>query len=101
LNNGLSINIKKILLDLGANGKLNKLSHHQLKQIIENFSESDEKEDSDTAYLFNDHAKLFLALNNKKQSTKDLYDYNTITMIGKYTDINTLTFEDIDYNWLD
>lgn len=94
------VNIKKILLDLGANGKLNKLSHHQLKQIIENFSESDEKEDSDTVYLFNDHAKLFLALNDKKQSTKDLYDY-TITMIGKYTDINTLTFEDIDYNWLE
>lgn len=94
------VNIKKILLDLGANGKLNKLSHQQLKDIIENYTGNDDPDDDEKPYLFKDHAELFLSLNDKKKSTKELYEY-TITMIGKYADIDTLTFDDIDYNWLE
>jgi len=95
-----TINIKKILLDLGASGKLNKMSQLQLKNYINNYTGSDNNQDEELPYLFIDHTKLFLSSHDKKESTKGLYQY-TISTISKFTDINTLTFEDIDYNWLE
>lgn len=71
-----------------------------MEDIIENYTGNDDPDDDEMPYLFKDHAELFLSLNDKKKSTKELYEY-TITMIGKYADIATLTFDDIDYNWLE
>lgn len=92
------INIKKILLDLGANGKLNKLSHQQLKNIIENYSETDEIDDREKPYLFKDHFDKFISRKNNPR-TIELYQ-GTYNKVEKFSEINTLTFEDINTSWL-
>lgn len=92
------VNIKKILLDLGANGKLNKLSHQQLKEIIENFSGSDEINEEEEPYLFKDHFDKFLSRKDNPR-TIELYQ-GTYNKIIKASDIDALTFEDINVSWL-
>ncbi|MBB4036534.1 site-specific recombinase XerD [Dysgonomonas hofstadii] len=91
------INVKKVLLDLAANGKINNLSHQQLKNIIENYNDSNEPDD-ETPYLFKEHLERFISTKEKK-NTKDIYRA-TLNKIKKHTDIDNLTFEDINLSWL-
>ena len=92
------VNIKKVLLDLGANGRLKKLSHQELKDIIENYSETGEMGDSEKPYLFKDHFGKFI-LNKDNARTKDIYQA-TLNKIKKYADIDNITFDDINLSWL-
>jgi len=92
------VNIKKILLDLGANGKLKKLSHQQLKEIIENYSGDEAPDDNEKTYLFKEHYQKFLS-NKSNPRTRDTYKA-TYTKIANFSDTDTLTFKDMDLSWM-
>jgi len=91
------VDTKQLLLKLDADGLLKSMSPKRLKERIENIRELDVPVATDL--LFKDHATSFIEKLNKK-STKDLYQY-TLNTIAKHTNLNKLTFEDIDYAWLE
>jgi len=91
--------VRNLLLNLKMEGILRALSPAQLKKRIENITPEEELNNNTEELLFNDHALKFIKL-NKKDSTKGLYQY-TLNTIAKYTDLKTLKFKNIDYNWLE
>jgi len=92
------VNIRKILLELGASGKLNKLSHKQLKDIVNNYSEDDDVNNSEKQYLFKTHYDKFIS-NKKNPRTIETYQ-GTFSKVQKISDIDLLTFDDMDIMWL-
>lgn len=54
------VNIKKTLLNLGAKGELPKLSHQQLKKIIENQQLNKDESLDEKPYLFKTHFDKFI-----------------------------------------
>lgn len=91
------INVKKMLLTLDMDGKLKSLSPKQLKDKIE-FSASIEQPDVESPYLFKVHITKYIA-NKTNPRTKELYSY-TLNKIKEFTDIETLTFEDMNFAWM-
>jgi site-specific recombinase XerD len=85
-------------LDLDVNGKLKKLSSKQLKDIIENYSDTDECDSDKKPYLFKDHFDKFISSKDNAR-TKDIYQA-TLNKIKKYSDVDDITFEDINISWL-
>lgn len=90
------VDIKKILLTLDAEGKLNQLSSNNLKEIIEH--PSDTVDETPLPYLFKAHFDKFIS-DKKKNNTKVTYQY-TFNKISEFTDIDTLTFQDMNISWM-
>lgn len=91
------ISVKNLIIKLGNDGTLKTLSAKELKQKIENYNIPEEKIGSNL-YLFKDHFEKFVA-NKKKKSTIETYQY-TYNKIKEYTDLNSLTFQDMNLSWM-
>lgn len=102
--------VENYLLNLKLRGILNRISPEELKKRIENLNVPDEggnfrdteKANDETLgqnYLFRDHAEKFIESRNA-DGTKETYKY-TLDTLTKLYDLETLTFGDIDYDWLE
>lgn len=97
LNNYIQAQFTKVqnmLLRLSLDGKIDTLSHSELKDLI-----LDNEDDLLDNSLFINHAKAFIE-KKETQGTKDTYKY-TISTIAKHYNINTLTFDEMDVVWLE
>lgn len=105
LNRAISFqrsNIEQLLIRLQLSGNLSRTTPEQLKQMIKagNFTgEIEEEKILGESLLFRDIAKQFIDTRNA-EGTKECYQY-TLDTLNKLYDLNTLTFSDIDYNWLE
>lgn len=97
LNNYINAQFTKVhnlLLRLTLDGKIDELSHIELRDLI-----LENKEDELDNSLFINHARAFIE-SRETQGTKDTYTY-TLNTIAKHYNLDTLTFDEIDVIWLE
>ena len=88
--------VQKCLLDLTESGKLNTLDVMDIKRYIMNNGEMPIIEQKP---LYKTYFDLFVA-NKTKSNTYNAYK-TSIANIATFCDIDTLTFEEIDVNWIE
>jgi site-specific recombinase XerD len=98
--------VENLLLTLKLQGTLDSLSPEELKKKINSLTSPDQEETTvkpknipGLGYLFKEHAEKFIA-SREAQGTKDTYTY-TLDMLSRHYDMETLSFTDIDMDWLE
>lgn len=91
------LNVNLLLLKLKSNGELRHLSAKDLKKKIEEY-QSPKEECVNSQYKFKDHIEKYISEKTNIR-TKELYQC-TLNKVSEFADINTLTFEGINYSWL-
>ena len=101
LNNyldGLKIAVQTQLLELRSTGRLEDMSTRELSECIRTVVSGQKYEEKKEKISFLEYFKQF-ADSKTNPRTKHTYLY-TLSRIKAYSKIERLTFEDINYNWL-
>ena len=102
LNNYIKLKytgVENLLLRLKLDGRLNKITPDKLKKMILSGDDMGEDSKQNNSLLFNEHALAFIE-SREAEGTKINYQY-TLDTIAKHFDLQTLTFQEMDYDWLE
>jgi integrase len=95
--------VKNLLFELEVTQQLNTLTFEQVKgkvhALLKKTPEKEEKPKQEKAYTFAEHYNSHFKNKINKPRTKEIYD-TTLRKIAKFTDIEELTFQDINVAWL-
>lgn len=101
LNNyleGIKITVQTQLLELRSSGRLEDISTKELNECIRTVISGQKYEEKKKKISFFEYFQQF-ADSKTNPRTKSTYQY-TLSRIRSYSKIDILTFEDINYNWL-